>query len=370
MARLTAHNARLRAAASVAVVALLSLLVASSKAHAAPRDFFGVMPQDPLTASDYQHMGQAKVGTLRFMIHWASVDPGPGFDYNFAPIDEVVGQAARNGVRPLPFITATPNWVAQLEGRNCSPCDFFAPSKAAGLAAFRTFVADLVRRYGPNGTFWAANPTIPAKPIRAWQIWNEQNSASFYDPKPNVKAYAKLLNAAHDGIASVDSKGEVILGGMFGSPQQGHKPSIFAWRFLDKLYSITGVKRNFDGVGIHPYAGQIPRVIQQTELMMESIDDARDSSVETWITELGWASTGSRNPLVRGAKGQADRLKESFKYFLRNRRKFNTRAVIWYSWRDNSGEGLCEWCGGSGLLTESGTEKRSYRAFTSFTGGT
>ena len=370
MAALSVHGARLRAVAAVAAIALLSLLVVSTKAQAAPRGFFGVMTQDALTANDYEHMGQAKVGTFRFAIHWASIDPGPGDDYNFAGVDEIVREAAMNGVRPLPYVVATPTWVAKLDGRNCSPCDFFAPQRAAGLAAFRAFMSDVVERYGPNGTFWAANPTVPEKPIRAWQIWNEQNSASFYDPKPNVKAYAKLLDAANKGISAVDPKGEVILGGMFGTPQQGRKPSIFAWRFLDKLYTVDGARKDFDGVGIHPYAGQMTKVIQQTELMIESIEDARDRNVETWITELGWASSGPKNPLVKGTKGQADRLKEAFKYFLKNRRKFNTQTVIWYSWRDNNtGEGLCEWCAGSGLLTDNGGEKPSFKAFTGFTGG-
>ena len=221
-------------------------------------------------------------------------------------------------------------------------------ASAGGLAAFKAFTADLVKRYGPNGTFWAANPSLPEKPIRAWQIWNEQNSPSFYGPKPNVKAYAKLLDAANKAISSVDPKAEVILGGMFGTPQQGRKPSIFAWNFLDKLYTIKGAKKDFDGVGIHPYAGQMTKVIQQTELMIESIRDARDRTATTWITELGWASSGPANPLVKGSKGQAQRLKDAFNYFLKNRRKFKTQTVIWYSWRDHDGEGLCEWCAGSG----------------------
>jgi hypothetical protein len=370
MATLAAQHARLRAVASVAVIALLCLLVASAKAQAAPREFFGIMAQDTLTGSDYQHMGKAKVGTLRFPISWAGIDPSPADDYNFAGIDETVREAAQNGVRPLPFVVATPAWAAKLDGQNCSPCDFFAPQHAAGLNAFKTFMADLVRRYGPNGTFWAENPSIPQKPIRAWQIWNEQNSASFYEPTPNVKAYAKLVDAAHDAISSVDPKGEVILGGMFGTPQKGRKPSIFAWRFLDKLYTIKGARKDFDGVGIHPYAGQMTKVVQQTELMIDSIKQAHDKNVETWITELGWASSGPNNPLVKGSQGQAARLKDAFKYFLKNRRKFNTQTVVWYSWRDNnSGEGLCEWCAGSGLLKASGGEKPSYKAFTRFTGG-
>ena len=369
MAAISDHSARMRAVASVAVLTLLALLVTGSKAQAAPKGFFGVMPQDPLTTADYQHMGEAKAGTLRFMIHWEGVDPGPGNDYNFGPVDEVVREAARNGVRPLPFVFGTPVWAARLDGNNCNPCGIFAPRHAGGLAAFRTFMADLVKRYGPNGTFWAANPSIPEKPIKAWQIWNEQNSPSFYGPKPNVKAYAKLLDAANKGISSVDPKADVILGGMFGTPQQGRKPSIFAWRFLDKLYTIRGARKDFDGVGIHPYAGQMKKVIQQTKLMIESIREARDRTATTWITELGWASSGPRNPLVKGSRGQASRLKEAFKYFLKNRRKYKTQTVIWYSWRDSDEEGLCEWCAGSGLLTASGAEKPSYRAFTGFTGG-
>ncbi len=282
MTLLRNHNARLRAVASVAVLAVLVLLAGSStRADAAPREFFGVMPQDGLSESDFPRMGKAKVGTLRFMIHWASIDPGPGADYNFGELDETVAHLARNGIRPLPFIFGTPNWAARLDGNNCDPCGVNAPRRAGGLAAFRTFMADLVKRYGPNGAFWAGNPSIPKKPIKAWQIWNEQNSPTFYGPKPNVKAYAKLLDAAKTGVSSVDPKADIILGGMFGTPQQGRKPSIFAWRFLEKLYSIQGSKKDFDGVGIHPYAGQMTKVIQQTELMIEAIDDARDRSAQT-----------------------------------------------------------------------------------------
>ena len=45
----------------------------------------------------------------------------------------------------------------------------------------------------PEGSFWSEHPELPALPIRAWQIWNEQNSPTFFAPKPSVRAYARML---------------------------------------------------------------------------------------------------------------------------------------------------------------------------------
>jgi len=45
---------------------------------------------------------------------------------------------------------------------------------------FGRFAATLVRRYyGPNASFWRNHPSLPRRPLRAWQIWNE----------PHIKAY-------------------------------------------------------------------------------------------------------------------------------------------------------------------------------------
>ena len=80
---------------------------------------------------------------------------------------------------------------------------------------------------------------------------------------------------------------------------------------------------------------------------------------------------GAPNPLNRGLAGQADRLREAFKYFIAKRHKLNVEALIWYSWRDNvaTDVGLCEWCSQSGLLTEERVEKPAFRAFSRLSGG-
>ena len=370
---------RARRAFSLTIALSLVGLFVAANASAVPRNVFGVMPQKGLSVSDIEHMGEAKVGTLRFGLDWSGIDPSPAAgDYNFAHIDALVGEAAKQNIRLIAILATTPVWVAKdIEGSNCraqgggTDCAPFAPQTKAGLAAWKTFVTDVAERYGPNGEFWQQNPSIPHKPIRVWQVWNEQNSDRFYRPKPNAGKYAKLLVNAHDALASVDSGAEVLLGGMFRSPGGGRKPSIFSEKFLAQLYRIKGIKRYFDGVSIHPYAASVTKVKLQVDLMREAMVDARDSKADVWITEMGWASSGPKNPLVRGPKGQAKRLKEAFDYFLSQRRKLNLRVIIWYSWEDNRDPevGLCEWCAGSGLLTENGKEKPSYRAFVRYTGG-
>jgi hypothetical protein len=359
-----------------ALLLALVTLVAAGTAHAAvPRSFFGVVPQTALDGEDLNRMGKAKVGTLRFEIQWAIVDPGRAAnDLDFSGVDALVADAARSGVRVLPFVYSTPEWVAKgLDGNNCSgaKCYAFAPRSGQALDAWRDFIAEVVGRYGPGGAFWAEHPGVPNRPIAAVQAWNEQNSPTFYRPKPKVKAYAKLLDATHRGVRSSGAKVDVVQGGMFGTPLGGRRPGISSWDFLRKLYEIKGAKKDFDGVAPHPYAARLKKVRAQMDLIRDEIKRGGDRKVELWITELGWASDGPANPLNRGPQGQASRLRQVFNFFLDRRRAWNVVNVDWYSWRDNenANNALCEWCPFSGLLTESLGEKPAFKRFVRFTGG-
>jgi polysaccharide biosynthesis protein PslG len=357
-----------------ACIALAAIgMLAAGSAHAAvPAGFYGVSPQTQLGAADVDRMGRAKVGTLRFAIPWGQIDPSPAAgDYDWGAIDALVADASRNGIELLPFFYSTPAWVARdLDRQRCSDtgCFPFAPRSRAALTAWRTFLADAVSRYGPNGEFWAQSPQVPENPITAWQIWNEQNSPSFYKPKPKPRAFAKLLDASSRGIKSVDGGAEIILGGMFGTPLGKRK--FATWKFLESLYDVKGAKNDFDGVAPHPYAARLKKVRAQVDLIRDEMRKAGDRNAELWVTELGWGSGGPENPLNRGLRGQATRLKQAFEFFARKRRAWNVTTVVWYSWQDNLDDpSLCVWCPQSGLLTPSGEEKPSYRAYVKLTGG-
>ena len=140
------------------------------------------------------------------------------------------------------------------------------------------------------------------------------------------------------------------MGGMFVSPRQGQRPSYFSYDFLDAVYEVKGASKYFDAVAAHPYAAKLKTVAKQVDLLRESMKEGGDGNADLYVTEVGWASSGTKNPLVRGEKGQAQRLKQAFKYFLKKRNAFNLQTVIWYSWRDNANAdvGLCAWCPGLG----------------------
>jgi hypothetical protein len=362
------HDRRASSMFQVALLASVLTLAAASDAPAAPRAFYGVGPQGGLTSADLDRMGQGRIGTLRIALNWFVIDPGPApGDYDWSSVDPIVAGAARNGIDVLPFLYGTPDWVAQgLDGQPCSECWTFAPRSDAALAAWQTFVTDAVARYGPGGQFWIENPGLPARPIGAWQVWNEQNSPTFYQPGPSPKAYAKLLDASANAIRSRDPGADVILGGMAGLT--GFRPAITAWAYLGKLYKRKGVKRDFDGVAPHPYAARLKKIKMQIDRTRAKMKGARDSKVSLWITEIGWGSAAGGNPLNRGPKGQAKRLTEAYKFFQKRRRKLKIRTVVWFSWTD-SAIAICEWCPSSGLFDAALQPKPAWDALMRFTRG-
>ncbi len=344
---------------------------ATTATEPAPRSFYGVAPQTGLTDVDLDRMGEGRVGTLRIFLPWGLIDPTEADDYVFGQFDHVVLGAARNGIDVLPFLFGTPNWVAQgLDGEPCElDCDRYAPRSDAALEAWGEFVGAAVDRYGPGGDLWDENPDVPERPIRVWQIWNEQNSPTFYEPQPDVAGYAKLLDAAREQIRTRDPGASVILGGMFGTPFAGERPAYSAWEYLRELYAIEGTD-GFDGIAAHPYAAHLDKVELQVEQIRDEIEAAGDDDASLWITEIGWASSGPDVPLNRGPEGQAQSLTAAFESFLELRDAWNIEAVTWFSWRDSS-ETICDWCGGSGLFPEHTLEepKPAWEAFTAFTGG-
>lgn len=319
------------------------------------------------------------VGTLRLHVSWAAAEPEPptllGHEYDFAELDAIVLDAARGGIRVLPFVYSTPPWAAQeLDGRSCAveTCYFHAPSTPASRAEWKSFVGALVGRYGPGGALWAENPDVPALAIRAWQVWNEQNSPTFYRPQPNVGDYAALLKTSAEAIRARDPGATVVLGGMFGTPSADRRASPSAWAYLRRLYRIPGAADSFDAIAPHPYASSLAGVKEQVDRMRTEARRAGDRGVQMWITEIGWASGGEAHPLNKGPVGQARRLRKSFKMLRRRRAALKLKLITWYSWRDDTTTqgGTCGWCPYSGLFAENGVDpKPAWGAFTRITGG-
>ncbi len=361
----------------IAAAIALCALVAPPQAGASAADpFFGVVSQQSrLAESDIERMGAGRVGTLRVALPWTEIDPTPvPGDYDWSHFDAIVGAAARSGIEVLPTAYTVPYWVSQIEGCDGppgGPCAITPPHTELGLSAWRTFLASAVRRYGPSGVFWAVHPNLPAKPITAWQIWNEENSPGFFQPRPDVGRYAQLVQAASEAIHGQDPDATVVLGGLFRYPLGGRKGGIRATDFLRELYAHPGIEQDFEGVAVHPYAARVHSVAKQVKRVVRVVREAGDQDAGIWITEVGWASGGKRNPLNRGPRGQAHRLRHAFGWFVSHRASLQLKTVLWYAWRDvPMDESRCKWCARSGLFhAGSLVPKLAWDAFTRFTGG-
>jgi Glycosyl hydrolase catalytic core len=231
--------------------------------------------------------------------------------------------------------------------------------------AWKRFLREAVKRYGPGGDLFQ-NQSIPKKPVRIWQIWNEPNLRNYWKPEPKAREYKKLLRISANAIHDVDPGARIMVAGMFYGGRKSTTPS---WRVLNTLYKHRG-KRFFDIAAVHPYSPGLSWMRHQIRKMRQVMKRHHDGHSPLWVTELGWGSARNSSPLTKGRKGQARMLRRSFKYISRRRHRLGVRRLMWFSWRDGaiSVTGQCQFCASNGLFTEDLRPKPAWRAFKRFTG--
>ncbi|HVY79024.1 MAG TPA: hypothetical protein VG898_11005 [Solirubrobacterales bacterium] len=340
---------RIALAAALAAGLMLALASAPSAGARAsvPRGFFGIVPQGPLAAADFQRM-HGVVGTLRIPIYWPQVEPRRG-DLDFASLDAIVSAAAAAGIRVLPFVYGTPAWLERNPAR--------PPLGPRELAAWSGFLGALVDRYGPRGDLWGGSGKD--LPIRTWQIWNEPNFLLFWRPRPSPAGYARLLRSSARAIRGADRGARLVAAGL--APVEG---GMLPWAFLRKLYAVPGVRRSFDQVAVHPYSSTLRGVVYQVRKARQTMAAAGDGRKSLLVSELGIASD-SRLPTSFdwGLKGQADFLRRAYGLLLGGRSRWHIAGVDWYAWSDMSApDPHCVFCEFAGLFDKSNRPKPAWRA--------
>jgi hypothetical protein len=339
--------------ALVAVVGSLIATAATPASAALPRDFVGLVTEDTLSApSDYrraQFADQASIGVqlLRQTFDWSKIEVSPG-TYDFDTYDAFVGDAARAGLSILPIVFRAPPF----RGGGSSTLAY-PPTKYEDLG---TFGAVLVRRYGPNGTFWSENPDVPKSPIREWQIWNEPNLKAYWPRGPNPKQYTQLLKAAVKPIKAADRSAKIVSAGM---PES--RIGVPLKKFIPGMYK-AGAKKWFDVLAINPYghtAGAVVANLARTRKIMKQFHD----SAPIWGTEIGWSDVGPPGPQRVGSQGQATQVRNLVKLLDRNRRRLKLRGFVYFGWRDGQPyNGKDFWGLHTGLLNIEGQPKPAYDA--------
>jgi hypothetical protein len=284
------------------------------------------------------------VTSVRVDASWQVGQPnGPG-SFDFTSLDQVVASLRTVGLSADLIIDQTPSWAAVPGSQGSS---WAQPASASAFAAWAGAVA---ARYAGSGI------------VRCFEIWNEPNIATFWQPKPDPVAYTADLKAAYAAIKRVDTSAFVISGGL--APAVTTATSYDPRSFLEDMYK-DGAKGSFEAVGDHPYCypaspdefeswsgwSQMSATAPSLRSIMVSNGD---SALKIWITEFGAPTSG---PNTVGTVGQGDQLVQAISQV----KKLKWIGSIYiYTWADLSGLSSQE--NGFGLLATGGAPKPAYAA--------
>ena len=317
------------------------MLLAAPPAHAArsvPQGFYGVMYDHGVTRApsemqdtQWDLMASSGVESVRTVFSWAGAQPnGRGTAISFADTDPVVRRAALRNMSVLPIVFYAPAWARAYRGRFTSP-----PKQRSDYA---TYLAALVERYGPEGTFWTENPALPKLPVREWQIWNEPHLPVYWDapergPYGYARAYPLLLRASYNIIKTLDPAAKVVMAGITQR----------AWEEIELLYQ-RGVKRYFDIAALQIFPQTVKRAVKATALFRAAMRKRGDGRKPIYLTEITWPASKGRTDGIRyqrqeSPQGMAAKLEQMYRAMALRRGALGVGKVFWYTWSSPYGRG-------------------------------
>jgi hypothetical protein len=204
------------------VLTLFALALLPAAASATPPGFWGLVANEAPDPGEAQTLRQGGVESLRVPINWAAIQPSPGAEPDWGSVDPYVRGATEAGISILPFFIGAPSWAINYEGVGGARAPVSLPVQTpTQRSAWRELLRLAVFRYGPGGSFWSENPLLPAKPIRIWQIWNEENF-KYFAARPSPSQYGKLVVESFRDLRSADPGARMVLGGLFLQPKGGN----------------------------------------------------------------------------------------------------------------------------------------------------
>lgn len=329
------------------VIFLSAQLIRLVTGHSHPTNFGVADPdlQDKTGAVQMSQLALMKsigIISVRLDADWAAVQPRGPETFDWTRLDQVVHSVHAAGLSVDLIIDGCPPWAAVPAARgDPSP-------QPASPEQYATWAAHVAARYARQG-------------VSLYEIWNEPNNSTFWQPAPDPTAYTQDLIAAHSAIKRVDPSAFIISGGL--APGLTYGSNYSPVTFLEEMYA-HGAKGSFDALGFHPYSypalpntyhpwsgwSQMARTNPSLRSVMTSHGDA---GKQIWITEFGAPSSG---PNGVGDTAQATALKQAM---TDAKRTSWIGAFYVYSWQDAGRDpgNTEDWFG---LLTTAGSPKPAY----------
>jgi hypothetical protein len=292
----------------------------------------------------------------RQLFDWSIIETEPGH-YYWVQYDAYIEDLSRAGFGVLPILHVPPAFYSSRPEGDTTP-GVYPPTSNDSMAAF---AVSAVERYGPDGSFWSEHPSVPKRPLRAWQIWNEPTIPGYWLPGPDPAAYTEMLKVVGGAIRNVDPGAEIVSGGV-----PHNRKGLVLTYFLKGMYD-AGAKGSFDTLALHPYALGADGVYGLVKKFRDLLDEHGDNDKRIWVSELGWATGGPANPFNIGETGQSELMKRAFATLAANSAALKLRGILYNSLRDlPPAPGTADFWGlHTGLVGKDGRAKPGLAAFKS-----
>lgn len=287
------RNVALSFVVSIGILTMLMALTAT-KAEAAGAESFGIAVGGTMQNQDQASLDRdldlirdSGAKWIRVDINWAQIQNGGPNSYYWDDVDRVVAGANARGLQVLGLIVYTPGWA-----RPAGTSGSYGPDPAT----YSAFAAKAVQHYSAMG-------------VQHYEIWNEPNIQAFWQPRPDVGAYTRLLKAAYASIKAVNPQATVLTAGT--SPASSDGTDIAPVDFVRGIYA-NGGKGSFDAVAHHPYGWPaLPggteswnawyQMSGATTSIRSTMVANGDGAKKIWATEFGAPTAGPSGSFVSEA---------------------------------------------------------------------
>jgi hypothetical protein len=351
--------------AMLGAVLALALLGFSDPSKAAAIDI-GLTSGGSLANEAKEWDVMKKSGAKVFRLMMARPLSGETLTQKFAALDNVFKLAAERGIAIQPYLY-------DFSQRFPTQAEWEPPGNA-----WETWVYQVVHRYGYSGEFWAVNPSLPYKPVTAWEVWNEPNlkennpGGTAVQPE-NYARFLKRTAAAIQAAQKERSGGgtQVLFAGLISTScgvncVPGSRMSVS--EFLQKAHNVSEVGTAFNGLSLHPYSHRsgVPGLQANVNEGRTALTTNFSSGKSLWITELGWALTDEGEAVWVSGQQAAENLTGSFSWIKSVAGEKNIQELIWFMYR--SCECGLHWANWTGLRWTDGTYTAAWYAFQRQTG--
>jgi len=280
-------------------------------------------------------MKEAGVGFVRQDFLWGEIEPSPG-KRDFRKYDNIVDLLVKNHIQILGILHYSADWASSTSKWNGAP---------KGNRAFVDYTTGVIRRYKDK--------------IKYWEIWNEPDSSTYWQPQDGMKRYCELLREVYTAAKKVDPECKILNGGLSAGLAS-----------VNKLYD-NGAGGYFDIMNIHIFqtplhTGSIKAVTAFTRLAHKVMSRNGDAGKKIWVTEIGCPGVKKDLSVVNWWMGknpnedeQAGWVRLVYSELLKDK---NVEKVFWAFFQDCLGE----WKNGIdyfGLVREDYSRKPSFKAY-------